>query len=216
MWEESLQSEADFWQQWFLTKGLQYPEEYARRLDPERPLREELAALIPKAGRARILDVGAGPLTMLGKKAAGVDVEIVPVDALARLYDALMDSVGVNPLVRTLQCDAEDLHKLFGEAEFDLAHSQNALDHCYDPVCAIGQMLRVVKTGAYVYLRHNRNEAENERYQGLHQWNFDLRDGRFVIWNRSSMIETQCEFECAADVTTAIDGSQLVVKLRKR
>ena len=215
IWASGLDNEVAFWTAWFHSRGLQYPEDYARRLDPHSELDDALAALLPP-DNARVLDVGAGPLTVLGKRRAGKPIDIVAVDALAEAYDAIMAEVGVVPPVRTLKCDAEKLSAMFADGGFDLAHSQNALDHSYDPMRAIAEMLRAVKRGGYAYLRHNRNEAENEGYRGLHQWNFDLREGRFVIWNRSRIIDAQRKFESLADVTVEDLGSQLVVRMRRR
>ena len=40
-------------------------------------------------GPARVLDVGAGPLSSLGTHVPGRDVEIIAVDPLADIYDEL-------------------------------------------------------------------------------------------------------------------------------
>jgi hypothetical protein len=62
---------ARVWDKWLRTRGAgRYrPEEFARLLDPEEPLSGYYRSLIdPLAeSKVRILDVGAGPLTMLGK-----------------------------------------------------------------------------------------------------------------------------------------------------
>ena len=49
-------------------------------------------------------------------------------------------------------------------------------------------MVRVVKPGRWVLLKHVIDEGEHEGYVGLHDWNFRIEDGRFVIWNRESRI----------------------------
>ena len=47
-------------------------------------------------------------------------------------------------------------------------------------------MVRVVKPGRWVLLKHVIDEGEHEGYVGLHDWNFRIEDGRFVIWNRGA------------------------------
>lgn len=42
-------------------------------------------------------------------------------------------------------------------------------------------MVRVAKPGVWVVLGHRQNEAENQGYAGLHQWNFTAEADDFVI-----------------------------------
>lgn len=77
--------------------------------------------------------------------------------------------------------EAERLADAFGENSFDLVYARNCLDHGYDPMLAIQQMLKVVRVGGVVLFEHGVNEGERQGYQGLHQWNFCVSDDRFVI-----------------------------------
>lgn len=104
-WNDGLHGELQFWQDWFATKGSHWPDDYAARLDPDTQLWPDLCDLLPE-GNARILDVGAGPMTILGKKCPGREVSITAVDALTPAYDVLIREAGVNPPVRTLHCEA--------------------------------------------------------------------------------------------------------------
>jgi SAM-dependent methyltransferase len=177
-----------FWTEWFATEGSRWPESYKERLDPARPLQPAVRSLLPVApgGTVRILDVGAGPLTFLGKRWDGRRVEITAVDALAAEYDRIMADAGVDPLVRTLRCETERLTGAFAPGSFDVVTASNTLDHSYDPLRAIEQMIEVVRPGGAVYLTHCQNEAEHERYDGLHQWNLLVEDGRFTVWNEEA------------------------------
>jgi hypothetical protein len=49
-------------------------------------------------------------------------------------------------------------------------------------------MVRAVKPGRWVLLKHVIDEGEREDYGGLHDWNFRIDEGRFVIWNRETTI----------------------------
>jgi SAM-dependent methyltransferase len=145
---------------------------------------EHLSA--PHGATVSILDVGAGPMTQLGKRWEGRTVKITAVDPLADEYNRLLDEFGVTPLVRTQPGEVERLTDLFPTNHFDLVHMHNALDHSYDPLTGIRQMLEVVKPGGYVLLEHFFNEAKHASYQGLHQWNLCADDDHFVIWNRET------------------------------
>ena len=181
-WSTGVPSEVDFWTGWIRSKGNEYPQDFERRLC----MNDAWAAdnvPVPLPTWA-ILDVGSGPLTRLNKTVGGKPLNITAVDPLAPYYDRLLDSHGVVPPIRTKQGFAEDLTVLFGENTFDMVTCQNALDHSIDPLRAIDEMLAVAKVGGCVVLTHAFNEGQREGYCGLHQWNFDYQNGKFVIWNK--------------------------------
>lgn len=176
--EEGLAEELAFWDGVMRTGG-EWPEEIRDRLDPNLPLQEEFRALVPNAGpgdTVRILDVGAGPFTTIGKVWPGRRVDIVPNDPLAAEYARLLDKYGLTPPVRTLYLAGEDTGFLTmawaKHLRYDIAYARNSLDHAVDPVACIQGMLDVVKPGGYVFLQHSVREADKQGRQGLHQWNF--------------------------------------------
>lgn len=185
-WAKGIQFEREFWDGWLQTKGSRWPEAFAAAVDPDTPFDHVLAKILngQSGQQFRVLDVGAGPLSPIGKKLPGVSLEIIPVDPLASIYDELLLRAGITPANRTIFAPAEGLSDFFEPSSFDLVHCSNALDHSISPTTGIEQMLRVVKVGGAVVLRHARNEAEHEKYSGFHQYNFDICDGKFVIWNR--------------------------------
>jgi SAM-dependent methyltransferase len=221
-WAEGLPEESNFWR-FALTNPSRYwsAEAFRFRMDSNAPLQPELCALFANhVGTFRILDVGAGPLTSLGKRWLGHDVEITPIDPLAPEYDALLADLNLVAPVRTKAGTAEKLDEAFAPNQFDLAYASNALDHAHDPVASIAQMLRVVKPGGCVYLWHFANEGLTESYAGLHQWDFDVRDGDFLISNGRRKCSLQERFGSEAVVTTEQTrayGKRVVIGiLRKR
>ncbi len=192
MWKTVLPSEANFWRS-AMSDGV-----YRERLSPERPFPEELRTIIlgsasGAVSHLRILDLGAGPLTTLGPRWEGKQLEIVAVDPLAADYDQMLADLHLTPPVRTIVGTGEALLTQFGEAAFDFAHSSNALDHAYDPLLSIKNMVLAVKPGCFVYLFHFENEGEKENFNGLHQWNFFCRKGDMIISTRDrefSLTET--------------------------
>jgi SAM-dependent methyltransferase len=221
-WNEALHDETSFWERALADNGRDWlPDEYRKRTDPALELQEELKRLIPApvGSRVRILDVGAGPLTTLGKRWAGHELEIVPVDPLADAYTALLAKLRIVPPVATRYARGEDLLEVFRENEFDLAYASNSLDHSYDPLRAMRQMLAVVKPERFVYLWHFANEGLHEGYHGLHQWNFDVRDGDFIVSDGRRRHSLKTEFDKQAELVcerTVDFGKPVVIaKLRK-
>ena len=215
IWETGTEDEIAFWRG-YLQSGGDDPSEHAFRLDPDAPLQQHIIERLPDMGRrVRMLDVGAGPLTSVGKRWPGHDLDLVPIDALADQFDALLAEAGVEPPARTLRCDGERLTERFPEGSFDVACSFNALDHCYDPMLAIRQMVAVVRPGGVVLLRHYANEAEAEAYHGLHRWNFDWRDDDCLLWQPRKRWSLSSEFSGQAAVAgDKHDGIVTVVLTR--
>lgn len=222
-WNAALSDELYFWE-WSLKDGGKNWDagEWANATDPNRPLLEELQQLIPAApgDTVRILDVGSGPLTRVGKRWEGRNLEIVPTDPLADQYNELLKRLGIQPLVPAVNAQGEKLLERFTPNYFDLAYASNSLDHSCDPVLVMGQMLAVVKPGHYVYLWHAANEAIRHAYRGLHQWNFNIRHGEFVVGDGrkvrsvnealSGAAEVSCEFQ------RAFNTRIVVAKLKKK
>jgi SAM-dependent methyltransferase len=184
VWSEGLASEVEFWKE-ALPRRVATDDSYKLRVDPKAPIRDPLLkTLIAKipAETVSILDVGAGPLTALGKTYPGKLLSITATDPLATEYVRIMRDAGIEPPVPPTPCRGEDLLDLFGPSTFDIAFARNALDHSIDPVRVITNMVHVVKDDRFVVLRHLRREADRNLYRGLHQWNFDIEEGEFVIW----------------------------------
>jgi len=163
-----------------------------------------------------ILDVGAGPLTSLGYRYPGKTLSIVPVDPLADEYDRLLRDARLVPPIRTIRVAGEDLPGHFGPQKFDIAYACNALDHSADPLRIISNMVAVVRPGGVVVLRHKRNEGEQARYGGLHQWNFDVADGRLLLWNKAGVVDVGSALEGRAVVTAWVSGNEAIARLLVR
>jgi SAM-dependent methyltransferase len=222
VWGLGIRPEIRFWDDYFRTKGLEWSDTYGLRFDPDLPLQERPAALLPSEAEVRILDVGAGPLTSLGKKCEGKRLFITAVDPLAAEFDRLLEKYGIQPLVRTENLAAENLTDRFAANTFDLVYARNSIDHAFDPEKAILRMIDVAKSGRYVLLEHKLNEAENENYSGFHQWNFSVsEDGDFLIRskfkevNMSRKYEHLCSMRCELE-TRGENGEWLITTVEKR
>lgn len=221
-WKAGIKSEIQFWDDWFSTKGLRWVDQYRNSFAPDFPLQPRPAALLPPQTEIHILDVGAGPLTFLGKIHKGRHVKITAVDPLAEEYDKILDKNQIQPLVRTQKLAAENLTKRFPSSTFDLVYARNSIDHAYNPERAILQMINVVKSGMYVLLEHTPNEAENANYSDLHQWNFSMSaNGDFLISSKSWKVNMTKKYAELCTITCELvnegrHGDFLITRIQKR
>ena len=203
-WEKGISSELEFWDTWLATGGEPWPHDFQYRCRPDAQLEQRIRqALTDKvSATVRALDVGAGPLTALGKQWVGHTVQITAVDPLADEYDQLLQKHQMTPLVRTQRGFAERLVEQFGQGQFDLVHARNCIDHSYDPCSAIQQMVAVTKPGGLVYMFHGINEAQIQDYYGFHQWNLFCKEGDLYVGNlrqeinMSKLLKPVAEVEC--------------------
>ncbi|WKB56202.1 class I SAM-dependent methyltransferase [Eleftheria terrae] len=224
VWLDNIGDEIAYWEHYLRTRGGDYPDDFRFRLNPDTEvgsrdtrLARRLSLLAPVD--IFLLDVGSGPLTNLGKNVPGKRLHITACDPLADVYNTLIDRFDIHPPVRTTFSDGENLSHFFPPRRFDAVHCANALDHSYDPLSAIVEMLKIVKPGGFIQLGHFENEAVSENYHGLHQWNFTERNGDFVIWNQKSDISLTQFFGEAAFVDTERTPSEpknwIVVTIRR-
>jgi 2-polyprenyl-3-methyl-5-hydroxy-6-metoxy-1,4-benzoquinol methylase len=174
-------------------------ERFADRLDPDREISGDVLRRAVEeidTTEVAILDVGSGPLTSVGKTHPGKRINVVAIDALADEYIQVLGESGVKAPVLPEACSGEEILDKYEPQSFDVAFIANALDHTADPLLVLDNMLGVVKPNGRVALWHLRNEGERNRYFGIHLWNIDCRDDRFVVWNR----------EVSHDINARLDG----------
>ena len=220
-WMSGLEHEADFWDDIFRTRGLEWRDEFHARLQPSRPVAGYLERAVADCDRTpmAILDVGAGPFSKLGNFQWNRPVEFHAVDPLAPYYASLIKREKLTPPVWTQVGFAEDLSALFGSGNFDIVHCSNALDHSLDPLRGIREMVKVLRVGGTAVLFHSPHEAVNANYIGLHQWNFDVKDGRALLWNRehrhdlAELLSPHCTV--TAELVTEGGNPNVLVSVRK-
>lgn len=183
-WQRALPTEVGFWDGYLAELAVN---DTSRYRDPDYAWADEpvyrRAIELVDCEDVAVLDVGAGPMTAVPKVHPGKRIAITAFDPLADEYNAKLNELGIEPLVRTRRADGESILDHVAESSFDIAHASNCLDHAYDPAAAIRAMALAVRPGTgLVLLRHERNEGTRQHYLGLHQWNFDARGGQFVVW----------------------------------
>lgn len=207
-----------FWRYWVITRGTRS----AMPLDPllaeNLPFPEHLQEYVESLGKnsVRVLDVGSGPITHIGRTHPTLKIEVVPTDFLADRYNRIFASHKITPPVKTIFADAENLRSQFPENSFDLVVANNSLDHCASPVKAVEEMICVASSGSTVFLRHRENEAVRAKYQGLHQWNFSQKNGHPTLWNKEHEIDLQERFGDRVEITMIPDDEHIVIAMKKR
>ena len=196
IWSFELPKEINFWERYFETGGLEWKDRFKERMDASLPLQEDLKKLIEhvESDMINILDVGSGPQTFLGKKLEGKSLVIDAIDPLADTYNLIMEKYNIIPLVKPKPINSEEILKYYEPRSFDLVVARNSLDHAYDPLESISSMIQVVKSGCYVYIITRPNEAINQNYSGLHQWNFFTRDGSLFISSKTKTCNVSEKF----------------------
>lgn len=187
LWLGEIKTEIAFWDRLFYTKGKEGgdPEIFKFRTNPECPF--QIPDDLEKQD-SKILDVGSGPYSRLGYVYNEKKVDLTLVDPLAFAYKELGRKYGFHFATAPRTGMVECLSLIFSENSYDLVHMSNSLDHSFDPIEGIRQLLYVTKVGGKVILRHHDNVAEMANYQGLHQWNLTTEDGKFIVWNKEKRV----------------------------
>jgi hypothetical protein len=100
-----------------------------------------------------------------------------------------------------------------GENVFEIAYSRNALDHSYDPLKCIQEMVRATKEGGHVILQVFEREGSRERWEGLHKWNFYV-GRKYALWGRTSLY-LQGRRTDRINITDSLTDSATMVHLSK-
>ncbi|MGL1890593.1 MAG: class I SAM-dependent methyltransferase [Spirochaetaceae bacterium] len=148
------------------------------------PLQNDLVELLDNHDYEtppQVLDIGAGPISKVGKTYMNKPIVLIPIDPQATKYRRILDNLKLIPPVYTEYGLGESLTDLFQENSFDLVHARNSIDHTYNPIYTIKECLKVLKSDHFFYLNHFYKEGECASYYGLHQWNFYTVGNKFCI-----------------------------------
>lgn len=182
-WLAGINNEVFFWNDFIASKGSFWPADFSRRTTSNPDFRYadfEFPVWPPK-----VLDVGCGPISNVGISTKKGNIELHACDPLSPIYNTILKKYNILPYCKTEFAFVEFLNNVYESNYFDMVCMENALDHSFDPVFGIYQMLNITKIGGCVKLFHNKNEAEYESYNGFHQWNISYENENLIIWNRN-------------------------------
>jgi SAM-dependent methyltransferase len=184
-WANNLTEESDWWDGVFAGTS-PYSQAFIDALQKDAPFNYGSDADSFADETIRVLDVGAGPNSRLGSIHPGKTIEIHAIDPLADVYREKFKKHGLKEKNPVVNLAGEDLLTRYQPDTFHIAYSANALDHAFDPVLAIKNVVTTMKPNGVFYLMGAENEGQNNNYQGLHQWNFEVKGDDLVIWSPKS------------------------------
>ncbi|MFC3094521.1 class I SAM-dependent methyltransferase [Alteromonas sediminis] len=152
------------------------------RANPATEFKPELLSLFKNPKHLDVLDVGSGVVSVLGYVAKGTKINLEMVDPLADFYHQLYEKFNFHPPVKPKRGAGEELLDLYPSASFDLVYCCNALDHAEDPLLILKNMSALIRNNGVIHINVQINEGEHNKYSGLHQWNFEIREGQLYLW----------------------------------
>lgn len=171
-WLNGIYNEIFFWKNYMETGGGRFKSGFADTIEKNKKfILEDDLSFFEGKDRVDFIDVGSGPFSRCGFVTEKIKLNCISVDPLADIYTILKRKNHLENGVKLESGFVELLDKKFPKNTFDFVHMSNALDHSFNPIVGISQLLNVCKIGGKVVLRHNQNEAETEQYDGFHQWN---------------------------------------------
>lgn len=197
-WDLELPTELKFWEGLFIkdkTSNQVFVKNFHDRIQNEpRCIFEDYVEAKCKS-EFNILDVGAGPLSQLGRITnKPTKFNITAIDPLADKYDMMWKESGITPRIRTIKGLAEEIDQIFEANKFDFAYSRNAIDHSFDPISSIKKMVKVTKR--MIILCGHSNTGLQNKYNGLHQWNFECSaEDDLTIWNKEKRFSLKDELK---------------------
>jgi SAM-dependent methyltransferase len=209
-WLTNLQAEAQHWSGWFRDAASgansEAAEDLAWRTTDQCDLREKevfvpyLRPSCPPGSPARILDVGAGPLTWFPRKWMLRDFVVTPIDPLAGEFDKMLQQAKITPQYKTIPGEAESLSQQFPADNFHLVFCRNALEQCRDPLAAISEMLKVVKPNCWVLLLQEDQRTDEQTGRG--PWTLEESDVDLFLSLGDERVDLAIEFADVATVRT--------------
>jgi SAM-dependent methyltransferase len=185
--------EKNYWRKWIAELVDQGKRDWlinvvnSRELDDA--IRRDLENLWVLSDRIRMLDVGAGPISVAGSICTGSRFKIYRdcQDPLGEYYEELLDEHDIpHPIYLTMP--AENLSEDIEPGRYDYVFCRNALDHCSDASLAIAELLKVLAPGGIVRLRHYQNEGVYANYAGFHRWNFMNVAGHALLFTQAKAL----------------------------
>lgn len=156
------------------------------------PVNDRIRVELTKLNKhsVKLLDVCCGPFPKSGIYHESYKIERTLVDAIAEDYHNLLKINNINRNGQSIiQSNVEDILQVLKKKSFDIIYSKNALDHTYNPLIAIENLIKLLSKKGVIILEHFINEGEYTNYFGLHQWNFYLKDNDFYISSKNNEIQ---------------------------
>ncbi len=191
-WLDNILSEVDFWKNQVADIDGRWHSTYKEKYIPKEFSCDRISDEAIGSDSV-ILDVGCGLLSQYGTLKEGKKLNVMGIDPLAYFYNTInsryFEKYNIKYTMPNIRFGILEILSLFIPAgTADIILVDNALDHCFDPYIAIIECLKVLKLGGAFSTNHRIDEACNECYSGLHQWNITCVDDELIIWNNESYV----------------------------
>jgi hypothetical protein len=180
--------EVAYWKGWIAGLAKEGKLDWLKEQVNSRPLDSNIENDIKKlTGSIRILDVGAGPVSVAGIASMNPGLHITRdcTDPLGDIYTKLLEEQGISSPTY-ISKPAEELDEVLSPESYDYIFCRNALDHSFDCPRAIKSLLSLLKPGGVMRLRHYENEGIYANYSGFHRWNFMEAGGEGLLFSQVS------------------------------
>lgn len=178
-------------------------------------IKKELTSFQNK--KIRLLDICCGPFPKSGIFAEDYTIERTLVDTLSESYHSMLKENSIKTYEqKIICCNVEELHNNFSMNSFEIIYSKNALDHTYNPIEAIANLINLITHNGVIILEHYINEGKYTNYYGLHQWDFNVENGDFIISNYDKTVNFNATRKYTqVNIETSIDGNKIINIIRK-
>lgn len=194
-WISGIDNEVLFWEEFFSQKS-KWQDDFKRRTSENPDFKYSNFNL--ESRTIKVLDVGAGPISDVGIRMDGKKIDLCACDPFSDVYNSILEKNNIKPYVVTEFALLEKLSQFYPKQSFDMVCMHNALDHAFDPIIGLNEMMMVLKKGGNIMLAHAKDEAENENYNGFHQWNISVESENLIIWRGDYFINLNEYYkECA-------------------
>jgi SAM-dependent methyltransferase len=136
--------------------------------------------LLAEGIRPRILDLGAGPFSLMYYFKRTNKADAVAVDILAREYREMLNRFKFHDIVMPEFGTGEFLDVQQHGEKFDIVYIGNALDHTSSPALSWLNAIRMTKIGGVIGHAHFVREGSAQKQDQLHQ--FDLYPEEDQLW----------------------------------
>jgi SAM-dependent methyltransferase len=192
VWQANIDEELGFWQE--IVTG-RFPEKawcetsrsyLTQDMPIDHPYFYKIADYLDMFSETQInvANVGSGPCVPLRVTHPTHKIHMLHIDPLWPYYERILEAAGYRARTFTAPFPAETMDQALPHNHFHITWSRNALDHSWDPLKGIKNMIKITRPQGKIIVLVNANEGVRESYHGLHKWNFQpTPDGECELWN---------------------------------
>jgi SAM-dependent methyltransferase len=196
VWQANIDEELGFWQK--IVTGTHFEKEWCESsryyltqdVPIDHPYFYKIADYLDLFSdeQINIANIGSGPCVPLRVTHPTRKIHMLHVDPLWPYYERIIEAAGFRARTFIAPFPVETMDQTLPHDHFHIAWSRNALDHSWEPLKGIKNMVKITKPQGKIIVLVNVNEGVRETYHGLHKWNFQpTPEGGCELWNPDCM-----------------------------